>query len=179
MYCFDFSQDDPKAVDCLVQYFYRQDYQSSSSGPVTEYTRPDKAEGAISSTVLEQSSIDDSYPIFHVRVYALAEFYNVPALKELALEKFNGVIRDNSHPDRFLDGVEEAYESTIQEDRGLRDAIVNFFYTHSDLLNEERVQEILQKTNSLTYDLLMHWNKNQATLPRNLNLSGHRSRISY
>lgn len=152
-------------MDCLVQYFYRQDYQSSSSSPATEDIRPGEAEGAISSAVLEQSSIDDSYPIFHVRVYALAELYGVPALKELALEKFNGVIRDNSHPDRFLDGVEEAYDSTIQEDRGLRDAIVNFFYTHSDLVAEERVQEVLRKSepNSLTYDLFMHWYKNQAT----------------
>jgi hypothetical protein len=131
-----------------------------------EDIKPDETEDAISSTVLEQSSIDDSYPIFHVRVYALAEFYDVPALKELALEKFNRVIQDNSQPDRFLDGVEEAYESTIQEDRRLRDAIVNFFYTHSDLVNEKRVQEILQKTNSLTYDLLMHWNKNQVALTK-------------
>jgi hypothetical protein len=131
-----------------------------------EDTRPDEAEGTISASVLEKSSIDDSYPIFHVRVYALAEFYDVPALKELALEKFNRVIQDNSQPDRFLEGVEEAYESTIQEDRRLRDAIVNFFYTHSDLVNEERVQEILQKTNSLTYDLLMHWNKNQVALKK-------------
>ncbi|GKU14305.1 unnamed protein product [Fusarium langsethiae] len=165
-YCFDFSQDDPQAVDCLIQYFYCQDYQSSSSSTAMEDTKPDETEDAISSTVLEQSSIDDSYPIFHVRVYALAEFYDVPALKELALEKFNRVIQDNSQPDRFLDGVEEAYESTIQEDKGLRDAIVNFFYTHPDLVNEERVQEILQKTNSLTYDLLMHWNKSQVALKK-------------
>jgi hypothetical protein len=153
-------------VDCLVQYFYRQNYQSRSSSPATEDTRPDEAEGAISSTVLEQGSIDDSYPIFHVRVYALAELYGVPALKELALEKFNRVIQGNSQPDRFLNGVEEAYKSTIQEDRGLRDAIVNFFYTHSDLVNEERVQEILRKTSSLTYDLFMHWHKHQTTLKK-------------
>jgi glycyl-tRNA synthetase beta subunit len=144
-----------------------------------EDIKPDETEDAISSTVLEQSSIDDSYPIFHVRVYALAEFYDVPALKELALEKFNRVIQDNSQPDRFLDGVEEAYESTIQEDRRLRDAIVNFFYTHSDMVNGERVQEILQKIHSLTYDLFIYWHQNQGTLPRNLNHSGHRSRISY
>ncbi|KAH7234026.1 uncharacterized protein BKA55DRAFT_695553 [Fusarium redolens] len=165
-YCFDISQDDPQAVDCLVQYFYRQDYQSSSSNPAAEDTRSDEAEGAISSSVLKQSSIDDSYPIFHVRVYALAEFYNVPALKELALEKFNRVIQDNSELDRFLDGVEEAYESTIQEDRGLRDTIVNFFYKHSDLLKEERVQDIIQDTNSLAYDLLMHWEENLIALKR-------------
>jgi hypothetical protein len=49
---------------------------------------PDGTEGTISPSPLDQNNIDDSYPIFHVRVYALAEFYNMPALKELALEKF-------------------------------------------------------------------------------------------
>jgi uncharacterized protein YktA (UPF0223 family) len=68
--------------------------------------------------------------------------------------------------DRFLDGVEEAYESTIPEDRGLRDAIVNFFYTHPDLVEEKRVQDILQKTNSLTYDLFMHWHTNQEAVKK-------------
>jgi hypothetical protein len=156
-------QDDPQAVDCIIQYFYRQDYQSGYRDPATEDSVAEGMEGTTSPLPLDQNSIDDSYPIFHVRVYALAEFYNVPALKELALEKFNRVIQGNSHPDRFLDGVEEAYKSTIQEDRGLGDAIVNFFYAHQDLMNRERVQEILQKTNSLTYELLMHWNNNQAT----------------
>ncbi|KAF9776791.1 hypothetical protein IL306_004969 [Fusarium sp. DS 682] len=162
-YRFDFLDDDPQAVDCLIQYFYRQDYQSSYRGPATKDTRPDEAEGTNSPSPLDQNSIDDSYPIFHVRVYALAEFYNIPALKELALVKFKRAIQDDSQPDRILDGVEEAYASTIQEDRGLRDAITEFFYTHSNLVSEKRVQDILQTTNSLAYNLFMHWHKNQAT----------------
>jgi hypothetical protein len=161
-YCFDFLQDDPHAVDCLIQYFYRQDYQSGYRGPAIEDSVTEGMEGTTSPFPSDQNSIDDSYPIFHVRVYVLAEFYNVPTLKELALEKFNRVTQDNSYPDRFLDGVEEAYKSTMEQDRGLRDAIVNFFYAHQDLMDEERVQEILQKTNSLTYELLMHWKKKQA-----------------
>lgn len=99
-------------------------------------------------------------------MYALAEFYDVPALKELALEKFNKVIQDNSQLGRFLDGVEEPYESTIEEDRGLRDAVVDFFYTHSDLVDEKRVQETIQKTKSLPYDLFIHWHKHQTTPKR-------------
>ncbi|KAI3570601.1 hypothetical protein IWW34DRAFT_640941, partial [Fusarium oxysporum f. sp. albedinis] len=85
------------------------------------------------------NSIDDSYPIFHVRVYALAEFYNMPALKELALVKFKRTLQYNSQPDRILDAVGEAYASTIQEDRGLRDAVTEFFYTHPNLVSEKRV----------------------------------------
>jgi hypothetical protein len=62
MYCFDISQDNLQAVDCLVQYFYRQDYQSSSSSPVTEDTRSDEAEGAISSSVLKKAVLTSDIP---------------------------------------------------------------------------------------------------------------------
>ncbi|KAI3571340.1 hypothetical protein IWW34DRAFT_292661 [Fusarium oxysporum f. sp. albedinis] len=31
-YCFDFMDDDPQSVDCLVQYLYRQDYQNPCGG---------------------------------------------------------------------------------------------------------------------------------------------------
>lgn len=97
--------------------------------------------------------------------------YAIPKLKELALEKFNRVIQDNKQPDRFIVGVEEAYASIIQEDRGLRDAIAKFFNKNSSLVNEERVQDILQKTSSLTYDLFMHWHQNQATPKKAVSLA--------
>lgn len=163
---FDFSQDDPRAVDCLIQYFYRQDYQSGYRGLATKDSSPGETEGTIPPPHLDEDSIDDSYPTFHVRVYALAEFYEVPALKELALEKFNKVIQDSSRLGRLLDGVEEAYESTIEEDRGLRDAVVDFFYNHSDLVDEKQVRETIQKTKSLSYDLFIRWHEHRTTPKR-------------
>ncbi|RFN42556.1 polyketide synthase [Fusarium flagelliforme] len=158
-YHYDLSQDDPQAADCLIQYFYHQDYQKPPRRLTKEDTEP---EGEGKGT-LTQSTIDDSYPILHVKVYALAEFYDIPALKTLALEKFNNVIKHNSQPDRFFDSVEEAYASMMLEDRELRHAIVNFFYKNPDLVKYERVQGMLKETNSLTYDLFMHWHGKQGT----------------
>lgn len=50
--------------------------------------------------------------------------------------------------------------STVQEDRGLRDAITELFCTRSDLLDDERVGHILRTTNSLPYDMVMYWHRN-------------------
>lgn len=103
--------------------------------------------------------VDDSYPVFHVRMYALAEKYDISALKRLALDKFNEVMEQGSSSDRFLDSAEEAYTSTIPEDRGMRDVIVKHFHTHPELLDEERAHETLRRMHSLLYDLLMYWHK--------------------
>ncbi|KAI1291216.1 hypothetical protein F5Y03DRAFT_403570 [Xylaria venustula] len=49
-------------------------------------------------------------------VYALAKKYNIPGLKEAA---------------------KEAYTSTIEADRGLRDVMVTTFHEHPELLDQE------------------------------------------
>ncbi|CAG7558095.1 unnamed protein product [Fusarium equiseti] len=161
-YHYDLSQDDPQAVDCLIQYFYRQGYMRLARRYRPEGASTGKEESESSISSLEENDIDDSHPILHVKVYALAELYDVRGLKQLALDKFRGIIHHNSRPDRFLDGVEEAYASTISEDRGLRDVIINFFQAHPELVKLERVQRILKETHSLTYDLFMHSQDKQA-----------------
>ncbi|CZR49762.1 uncharacterized protein FPRO_14761 [Fusarium proliferatum ET1] len=162
-YYFDFLDDDPQAVDCLIQYFYQQDYQSSCNSPRVKDAESCDAEHEVSVSLSEQDDIDDSYPILHVRVYALAELYGILTLKRLALEKFNKTIRENVQTHRFLASVEEAYTSTVQEDRGLRDAITEFFYTHPDLLDEERVQHTLRRTENLSFDIVMYWHHDHQT----------------
>lgn len=161
-YCFDFLDDDPQIVDCLIQYFYRQNYQKNYSKSATDGAELGNDANTVS-TSSERDDIDDFYPLSHARVYALAEMYDIPALKELALEKFSGSIQHNSELERFLEGVEEAYTSTVREDTGLRHVITRYFYTHSGLLNEEQVKDTLQRIDSLSYDLLMYWHKYQAT----------------
>lgn len=156
-YSFDFGSGNPQAIDCLIQHFYRQNYETNNHDhDAAKDPGSSDIENAVSA-LPEHDIVDATYPILHARVYALAELYDIPALKVTALEKFNGTIQDYFHLDRFLDGVEEAYASTIQEDRGLRDIIVQFFYTHPDLLKQERVTNILQEIHPLTYDLFKYW----------------------
>ena len=156
-YYFDFGSDNPQAIDCLIQHFYRQNYQANNRDhDVEKHPESSDIENEVSASP-EHDVVDATCPILHARVYALAELYDIPALKATALEKFNRTIQDHFRPNRFLDGVEEAYASTIQEDRGLRDIIVQFFYKHPDLLKQERVTDILQEVHPLTFDLFMYW----------------------
>lgn len=99
--------------------------------------------------------------MLHVRVYASAELYGTLALKLVAFKKFNKAIRHSSQPNRPLDSVDEAYALMMHDDWGLRDAIVNSFYRHPDLIKEKRIQNRSKETNSLTYDMFMHWHNQQ------------------
>lgn len=65
----------------------------------------------------------------------------MPVLKGLTLENFNDEIQYGLFSDRLLVCAEEAYISTILEDRGICNSIINYFLTHLGLLNDKRIQE--------------------------------------
>jgi hypothetical protein len=135
---------------------YHQDYQITYGGLEGEQEHGEITKNP-DEIKLSDDYVVDYHPVLHVRVYALAEKYDIPALKRLALDKFNSKIQPGIPLDQLLDSAEEAYTSTIEEDRGVRDSIVKHFHTHPELLDEERAQEAIQRMHSLMYDLLMYW----------------------
>jgi speckle-type POZ protein len=66
----------------------------------------------------------------NLRVYAIAEKYNIPLLKEIAKEKFVKWAENNwSHCD-FPVVAREVYESTRSNDFGLRDVVARLCGGH-------------------------------------------------
>ncbi|CAG2003818.1 unnamed protein product [Fusarium graminearum] len=151
-YRFDFLDDDPQSVDYLVQFLYHQDYQDINISHEDDQEEEDSVAEDSEDIEISDDYIDNCYPVVHVRMYALAEKYDISALKDLALGKFNKAIQQEPPPNRFLDNAEEAYTSTVPEDRGMRDTVVKHFHTHPDLLDDERIYETLHRMHSLMYD---------------------------
>jgi hypothetical protein len=117
---FDFLDDDPHSVDCLIQYLYRQDYQNTHPGHDDNQRDRDNIIKNLEEIRLSDYYTDDSYLDFHVKMHALAEKYDILAPKGLALGKFNNAIQRSPPLDRFLNSAEEAYTSTIPENRNAR-----------------------------------------------------------
>ncbi|ENH68019.1 hypothetical protein FOC1_g10002266 [Fusarium oxysporum f. sp. cubense race 1] len=92
----------------------------------------------------------------HAKVYALGEKYGIQPLKALALRKFESEAQFHLHSDDFLQGIREAYTSTVETDRPLRDAVVAILRSNKDLLKKDSVKEVLKET-SLGFDLLMEF----------------------
>ncbi|KAF5594759.1 hypothetical protein FPCIR_4773 [Fusarium pseudocircinatum] len=90
----------------------------------------------------------------HAKVYALGEKYGIQPLKALALHKFNSEAHFQLDTDDFLQAIREAYTSTIETDRPLRDAVVTILRRYKHLLKKDSVKAVLKET-ALGFDLLM------------------------
>ncbi|KAJ9129702.1 hypothetical protein NKR23_g12480 [Pleurostoma richardsiae] len=142
----DLSSDDLHTVEIMIQYFYCLDYDVFSQGQ-----QPDNGNNKLQ--VLEKSRP----PLLstHAKVYAIGEKYLIGGLKALALRKFNAAITTHWARDDFLEAVREAYGSTPDTDRGLRNSVIAAIHAHSELLKQEQVQSVLKEFNVLAYDLLI------------------------
>lgn len=83
----------------------------------------------------------------NVHVYALAEKYYLPALKELAVEKLR---RDACKCpwEGLVPIAHEAYASTPSSDRALRDIVMQMCETHLDQIMEDKNLEAIMKDNA-------------------------------
>jgi len=101
----------------------------------------------------DEYETDDSNLLNHSRVYALAEKYDMPALKELARAKFEIAMACYYDSPEFADAIEEVYCSTIDSDRGLRDVVLQAFRTHPQLATTQDVYNVIKNTPSLAFEL--------------------------
>ncbi|KAI5210444.1 hypothetical protein E4T39_00130 [Aureobasidium subglaciale] len=96
---------------------------------------------------------DDSNLLTHTRVYALAEKYDIPALKILAKSKFEMAMACYYDSPEFADTIEEVYCSTIDNDRGLRDVVLQAFRSHPQLASTQDVFGVIKRTPTLAFEL--------------------------
>lgn len=146
----------------MVEYFYKLQYDIP--GGTKDFEKMDYAEmstptlGTIHSKVVPAECPE---LMVHTKVYALAEKYMIEGLKMLALEKFTTAATQYWESSTFLEAAREAYTSTIELERGLRDAILEVFYNHPTLLDDLKVQLMLQEVPQLGFDLLMNMRKHE------------------
>ena len=104
--------------------------------------------------------------VTHAKVYALAEKYLIRGLKAVALRQFKAaaIVRPFVSLDinDFLQATCEVYTSTVEDDRGLRDIVVETLYKQSHWLDKEEVLDVLKGLGPLAYDLVvyMHQHRN-------------------
>lgn len=138
--------DDPKAVDLMIWYFYHLDYEVHGAGGATGQLPPG----------MSSIAVIDSELMVHAKVYALAEKYLIGSLKSLALEKFKRQAFKDWSKDSFLEAAQAVYELTMESDTELRGAVVMTLGEHTSLLDKESTKNLLITTSRLAYDLLMH-----------------------
>jgi len=138
------------AVEAMLQFVYTFDYDASGG-----------AEGSASPMV------------FNVKVYSIADKYDVPALKSKARQKFETAVETCWNMDDFPDAVAEVYKSTLSVDRGLRNVVVNAACKHiGQLLSKQTFRNVLEETAGFASDMVQLLAKTQ-------NQSERRSQTKY
>ncbi|KAF4467548.1 btb poz domain-containing [Fusarium albosuccineum] len=160
---YNFYDDDPQAVDCLVQYFYHWDYNVSS------HTRDARAEtGVIYKEDTDSSPSDvplSSDLISHVRVFALAEKYSIHLLKSLSVAKFEAAAQQYGKTHYFADAAREAYNTALPDDiREIRDSIVKFIYKRQYLIQEDHIKKLMLDKPQLSLNLHLRYSIKPAPL---------------
>jgi hypothetical protein len=147
-------QDDLQYVRLVVHYLYHLDYSHVSldeednghrdlENKLPATTHPDEA----------VSRIDPPNLTTHVKVYTLAEKFGIRGVKALALDKFTAEAAEHWDCPGFSQAAHEAYTSTVERDRGLKDVVVKTLYRNPEMLSKEDIRRVVREL-PLGYDLL-------------------------
>lgn len=86
------------------------------------------------------------------------------AVKAVAELKFKATANLDWHHNNLIRAAREAYESTVETDRSLRDVVTIKLVNRPKLLELEEVQNLLREVPMLAYDLLMLTYRTQSHL---------------
>ncbi|KAI9784671.1 MAG: hypothetical protein M1816_000787 [Peltula sp. TS41687] len=124
----DLKDDDVQVVEAMLQFLYATDYDSNK----------------IVSPML-----------FNIRVYVLADKYDIEPLKKLAKAKFEKAMWSCWKMDDFPDAVAEVYGSTMPTDRSLRGPVAEVSYENlQQLLKDDGFGATLEQTVGFAADVI-------------------------
>ena len=150
------NDDDPQTVDRMLLYLYMLDYpdddvpnvvaehvvKECSAMPHLQREISATTEEEIdSSTTLEPSECaarQDSRMMNNALVYAIAEKYDIPELKELAKRKFQTLASSKWSHDDFHAVTEVVFSTTPDGDMGLRQVVLDVCEGHFQEILKDR-----------------------------------------
>ncbi|CVL07630.1 uncharacterized protein FMAN_14507 [Fusarium mangiferae] len=170
--------DDPITVRDMVYYFYNLDLEGHpyipEDGKYFEEKLSETEQGDEKNQLMDRrgrrlarhrrvkervlklgARIGPSSNLSHfAKVYALGEKYGIPGLKAIAVDNFKTLAKSYAQTEDFKFAAQEVYTSTIDQDRGLRDVVVNTVYENLGLLNHKAFEAFVESS-GLGHDVLM------------------------
>jgi len=93
-------------------------------------------------------------PLTHAKMYAMAHLYGIPALKELAKEKFKEATVYHYRTKEFVQSIHVVYTTDISAGTGLRDIVKKTILAHLDVLRIPEVEAALRELPGLSFEVL-------------------------
>jgi hypothetical protein len=127
---------DPEIVGYMISFMYSGNYNISKTVIKEESTVAVESAESTSSTEPTDTKLDEETPdtsrelITHTEVYLIAEEKDIPALKELAVKKYEKVLPKTWNSEAFVTSLKMMYEGTPESDRGLKDVAIKVAGKH-------------------------------------------------
>ncbi len=135
--------DDQSTVRRMLTYLYTLDYDDGNPSQAMPLAAPQDLDDLFVELSSKPEAFDDATAshckrMNNVRVYAIAEKYNIPALKVLAMTKFKNyeTARNSTHNREVINAI---FSSTPDSDSGLRNIVISMSAKASDV--EENLKE--------------------------------------
>lgn len=134
----------------MIQYLYLLDYKPAYDP----------------SFQLAESKQNANAPDFllHTKVYVIADNYAIAGFKALAVVKFKSSAEKAWNIKNFLDAAIKAYNSIVKTDRDMRNAVVQMFARRKELLELDKVKNLVRKLDQFAYNLLLHFHNKRRIL---------------
>ena len=164
--------DDPQTLRRMLSYLYILDYSDERlpEDPVETVTadpalpphlrktqtttHEEPRSGRISSDV-EGESLSDSKRLVNVLVYAVADKYDIPELKELARRKFHALTKYWWSCTEFEAVKDAVFGTTPSQDMGLRDIMCQLCIQHfENIVKDVTLRSVVLSTEELAHALL-------------------------
>ena len=160
-HCIDLPDDDPAAVEAMLQYLYTLDCTVESH---IDYMY-DHGEEVILLVGSDEMFRQTPFPqlVFDVSMYHMGDKYGIHGLKGMASEKFAGTLEcyakgpfSSISAQALAVVIRRIYDSTPESDKGLRHHVLGFAKRHlKHLLALEDFKMALAEMPEFSYQLLV------------------------
>lgn len=107
------------------------------------------------SPIIEAESLYDPKRLNNVLVYALADKYDIPELKELAKRKFHALMENEWTSMEFQAVTDAVFETTLSQDTSLRYIMSQICMDHfQNIIKDVRVRSVILGNKDVTHALL-------------------------
>lgn len=155
----------------MLQYLYQLDYHMPVRETAVHNTTslpPEVNDGLMSAEEksLESDNQESTNPLasiptdfeltFHSKVYTIAEKCWLNDLKEVVKRKFQAATSREWALDDFVCAAQEAYNGTLDTDRGLRDIVLQALCSRKGIMEKEAAQSLVEEQPALAYDMILY-----------------------
>lgn len=153
--------DDQSTVRRMLTYLYTLDYDEGDAFPAVATAVSQNTDSLVKDPTSKPDVVDDA-TVSHckrmnnIRVYALAEKYNIPALKNLAKTKFEKH-ELSCDPTHYSEVIRAIFDTTPETDLGLRDIVIQRSAMAGALkciLKEDSLASVIRDHSSLGLGML-------------------------